>query len=104
LKEETAGLWLLQLPALERRVCLKKAKIYELISQDLFPKPVVLSGRRVAWVSAEIDDWIRGRMEQRDATKKATVEPAVPDEALGEITEDLYRAYVKSPRPKEVKK
>lgn len=31
-----------------------------------FPKPVAISGRRIAWLESEIDDWITGRAAQRD--------------------------------------
>lgn len=43
-----------------------KTKIYELIGEGAFPKPVNIGARAVRWVSDEIDAWIIERMEARD--------------------------------------
>jgi prophage regulatory protein len=32
-----------------------------------FPRPVPVSGRRVAWVEAEVDAWLADRLQQRDS-------------------------------------
>ncbi len=32
-----------------------------------FPRPVRLGGRRIAWCEDEIDEWLLGRIAERDA-------------------------------------
>ena len=56
---------LIRLKDLRQRIGLSKASIYQLISQDLFPRPVKLtpSGRAVAWKTVDIDGWIQSREE-----------------------------------------
>ncbi len=39
---------------------------YEMIERDAFPKPIKLSARIVAWSAAEIAEWQRQRIEDRD--------------------------------------
>ena len=36
--------------------------LYELIDKGLFPEPVPLTRRRVAWVASEVKAWIRDRI------------------------------------------
>ena len=48
------------------RTSLSRATIYRKITQDPeFPKPVPLSGRRVAWVEAEVDAYVAKRIAAR---------------------------------------
>ena len=51
----------------EARTALPTSTLYELMSSGNFPRPVRISRRRVAWVEAEIDDWIKSRIAERDA-------------------------------------
>lgn len=46
----------------ERRTALSRSRIYDLLKQDSFPKPVRLGAMSVAWVEAEIQDWIASRI------------------------------------------
>jgi prophage regulatory protein len=39
---------------------------YELLKRGLFPKPIKLSERMVAWSAAEIADWQQQRIAKRD--------------------------------------
>jgi prophage regulatory protein len=32
-----------------------------------FPKPVPVSDRRIAWIEAEVDEWLLARAAERDA-------------------------------------
>lgn len=45
---------------------LARSTIYKYISEGLFPKPVCLGERAVAWVESEIQEWIVDKIEQRD--------------------------------------
>lgn len=44
---------------------LSKTSIYRYMAEGSFPRNVSLGGRSVAWVSTEIEDWMRERMEAR---------------------------------------
>jgi len=50
---------LLRRPTVETRVGLRRACIYKRISLGLFPKPVRIAGRNVAWPDTEIDEYQR---------------------------------------------
>lgn len=53
---------LLRRPQVEARVGLKRTQIYDLMKRNEFPQAVKLGARAVAWVEAEIDEWIRARV------------------------------------------
>lgn len=38
-----------------------------LVKQDRFPRPVVLSSQRVAWIESEIDEWLADLSAKRDS-------------------------------------
>lgn len=40
--------------------------IDRMIKEGRFPKPVYLSPRRRAFVEAELDEWVKARVNQRD--------------------------------------
>lgn len=46
------------------KVC--RAKIYQLMELNEFPKSVKLGQRSVAWVESEVDTWIEKRIQERD--------------------------------------
>ena len=54
---------LIRLKDLQKRIGLSKASIYQLIAQELFPRPVKLtpSGRAVGWKTVDIEGWIDSR-------------------------------------------
>ena len=58
---------LIRLKDLQRRIGLSKASIYQLIKQDLFPRPFKLtpSGRAVGWKTVDIEGWIQSREEAK---------------------------------------
>lgn len=45
---------------------LARSTIYKFISEGMFPKPVSLGERCVAWVEGEVHKWILSRIEERD--------------------------------------
>ncbi len=48
----------------ENRTGLSRSTIYLRISQGAFPKPIDLGGgRAVGWIEAEIDAWLKSRIE-----------------------------------------
>ncbi|MDC9589426.1 AlpA family transcriptional regulator [Xenorhabdus sp. XENO-10] len=58
---------LIRLPEVQRRTGYSKAWIYKLISDGKFPKQVKIGPRSVAFIEAEIDDWIAQRIAESRA-------------------------------------
>jgi prophage regulatory protein len=56
----------IRLPEVRQKVGMSKSHIYDLISQDKFPKPVKVSSRISCWVAAEVDQWVQERIDARD--------------------------------------
>jgi prophage regulatory protein len=46
----------------ERLTALSRSRIYDLMSKGAFPKPIQLGTMSVAWLEAEIYDWIAARI------------------------------------------
>jgi prophage regulatory protein len=59
---------LLRLPAVIRRVGLRKTAIYQKIRLAEFPRPVAISVRARAWRSSDIDNWIAERASSCSAS------------------------------------
>lgn len=55
----------------ERLTALSRSRIYALMKQGAFPKPVQLGSMSVAWLEIEIRDWIAARVA--DSRKTAGV-------------------------------
>ena len=54
-----------RLPEVQARVGIRRSKIYDLIREGRFPKPVrICSSNVVGFVSDEIDAWIRQRIDE----------------------------------------
>lgn len=68
---QQGALALERLPQVQARTQLSRSEIYRRIAAGDFPRPVELTERSRAWYSAEIDQWISGRISARDA-KAAT--------------------------------
>lgn len=49
----------------EAKTGFKRAHIYSLMQQGKFPKALRLGVRAVGWDSAEIDQWILERLQER---------------------------------------
>ena len=50
-----------RLPEVKALTSLSRAHLYSLITSGAFPRPKRVGKRAVAWVSADIDDWINSR-------------------------------------------
>lgn len=48
------------------RTGLARSTVYKYISEGIFPKPIKLGSRAVAWVESEIETWIKNSIERRD--------------------------------------
>lgn len=57
-------LTILRRKQVENRTGLSRSTIYLRISKGTFPKPIDLGGgRAVGWIEAEIDAWLKSRIE-----------------------------------------
>jgi prophage regulatory protein len=54
---------ILRLPAVKASVGLSRSTIYLRIAEGTFPRPVSLGSRAVGWLQAEIDAWMKQRIE-----------------------------------------
>ena len=50
-----------ELPEVSGLVTLGETTIQRMVREDDFPKPRQLSGRRVAWLLREVEDWAENR-------------------------------------------
>lgn len=55
----------------ERLTALSRSRIYDLMKQGAFPRPVVLGAMSVAWLEIEVRNWIADRIA--DSRKTAGV-------------------------------
>ncbi|WP_213804782.1 AlpA family transcriptional regulator [Granulicella sp. dw_53] len=53
----------LRLPQVKQRTGLSRSSIYAKISLGEFPAPVNLGARAVAWIDAEVQEWISDRVK-----------------------------------------
>lgn len=63
----------LRLEQVQERIGLKTTAIYSRVKDGTFPRPVPLGGRTVAWVAAEIEEWMQKRMQEREVAIKESV-------------------------------
>lgn len=54
---------LIRLPEVLNRTGYGKAWIYHLINQNLFPAPIKIGSRAVAFIESEVDEWIQLTIE-----------------------------------------
>jgi prophage regulatory protein len=66
---QTNNLSLISMAETARRVMFSRVHVYRLIAAGKFPRPVKLGEARVAFVEAEVDDFIRARIAERDCAE-----------------------------------
>ena len=57
---------LLSMRVVLERICVSKTELYRRINRSEFPRPVPIGHQRVAFIEAEVESWIAGRIEARD--------------------------------------
>ncbi len=55
---------LIRLPDVRIKTGLSRSTIYERMADETFPSAINLGGRSVAWIEAEIDDWILAQIQK----------------------------------------
>lgn len=53
----------LRRPAVEQLTGLSRTTLYRLMSEGMFPRPVKIGGRAIAWPESRIAEWQRTRPE-----------------------------------------
>lgn len=62
---------LIRLTEVSSKTGLSKPGVYKRLKEDpTFPRSVSIGGRAVAWIEAEIDEWIETRIAMRGAQTK----------------------------------
>lgn len=51
----------LDLPSVAEAVALSETGVRRLVREGKFPQPRLLSGRRVAWLVREVQEWVESR-------------------------------------------
>lgn len=72
---------LLRLPEVMGRVGLGRSRLYALVAQGSFPKPIKL-GRSSAWIESEIIQWVAARIQE--ARGPGASRPPKPEPAGGD--------------------
>jgi len=62
---------LIRIKQVAEQVGLSIPEIYRLIREGKFPKQIQLGVFAVAWVEAEVQDWIQGKVEATKQTRQA---------------------------------
>ena len=56
---------ILRLPVVKTKTGQSRSTIYDKMKRGGFPKPVKIGERAVGWVEAEVEAWLKTRMEAR---------------------------------------
>jgi predicted DNA-binding transcriptional regulator AlpA len=67
---------LISLPQVEGMAGIARSRIYELESQGLFPRRIVLSARKTVWSEDEVALWVETRKQERVDPKAAAARAA----------------------------
>ncbi len=52
---------------------LARSTVYKFISDGVFPKPISLGDRCVGWLESEVQDWILGKVKERDLSVRGVM-------------------------------
>jgi prophage regulatory protein len=63
-EQQKISLRLIRLPEVKLRTGLSRSSIYLALKKNIFPKPISLGIRSVAWLESEVDLWISSRIEK----------------------------------------
>lgn len=58
---------LMRLPEVRTLTQRSRSRIYEDMATGVFPKPIKIGARAVAWVQDEVCGWVDQRVAERDA-------------------------------------
>jgi len=52
----------LRLPQVIQRTGISRSAIYKMVTEGLFPKPIRIGTRAVAWVESDVESWSESRI------------------------------------------
>lgn len=90
MKHEEFTMTLIRLNQVKEYTGLGRSSIYKYMNDGLFPKPVSLGDRAVAWVDTEIEEWVQNKIDLRDEC-----EPLACDKGARLLTETEVIAWIK---------
>lgn len=61
----------LRLPEVMHRVGFSRSAIYKLVARNLFPKPINIGVRAVAWLESDVETWLAAKIEDSRASQPA---------------------------------
>jgi prophage regulatory protein len=67
--EAKKTLSVLRLPAVRAKTQLPTSTIYAMMAAGRFPKPIALSANTRGWIEAEVDEFLRARIAERDGAR-----------------------------------
>jgi len=67
----TASIEIVSIATACEMTTLGRTAVWKLIQNDAFPKPISVTGRRKAFVKAEIEAWLQDRIDERDQATNA---------------------------------
>lgn len=60
---------ILRRPEVVHATGLSYTSIFRLMREGRFPRPVKLSAKASGWIAAEVSDWLKERMAERDGAE-----------------------------------
>lgn len=61
---------ILNIERVTEKTSLGRSTLYAYMKNGRFPASVRLGERHVGWLESEVDDWVKARVEERDAQQK----------------------------------
>ena len=56
----------LRLNKIKEKTGLSRSNIYRKVANGEFPKPISLGGKAIGWIENEINEWINGKISERE--------------------------------------
>lgn len=57
---------ILRCKEVEKKLSIGHSKIYRMIEENQFPRPIKLGPKSVGWLESEIDEWVQEKIDERD--------------------------------------
>jgi prophage regulatory protein len=92
------GETLLRLPEVMRRTALSRAAIYRGMRTGTFPLSLPTGARTVAWIEAEVDEYIARQIANREAARAAAKLPPGAQANIERARQRREAALAKSPQ------
>ena len=64
---------MLRLPQVRERIPMARSRVYKMMAEGKFPKPVRL-GSSVFWLEDEVEEWLRSQIEAQRSRKEEDVQ------------------------------